>query len=426
MGYWEGRSGSPSHLRLLEPSQGWRAHDDVVDAEGRTSAQGSNRSVEMALHHALNASNLILLTGAGSSYCAKNTGGKSAPSMATLWDAVETAATAPKFKEIIGLIPNAAKLNKNIEKLLTLCKLYSALFDDANAKKIAEFVVTAEKAIVARVNFVTEATELGSHRSFIRKIARRSVRKPRAKVFTTNYDLCFEFAAREQQFVVVDGFSHSVPQTYDRAHFSYDIVRREGEADPPDYIESVFHLYKLHGSIDWRRKGPVILRSQDETIGAPVLIYPRDSKFQEAFETPYLDMMGAFQSALREPDTAIVISGFGFNDDHLAMPIMAAIEANMSLRVILCDVSFLADSPLEADPAPHVIPLNATMRTIGNPFFDKFKRLVAIGDQRITLLNGRFEDLAYALPDLVAQTERERHLDRMQKMREVPSGGFSA
>jgi hypothetical protein len=52
-------------------------------------------------------------------------------------------------------------------------------------------------------------------------------------------------------------------------HFSYDVVRREGDADPPDYIESVFHLYKLYASIDWRRRGPVILRLRDETIGEP-------------------------------------------------------------------------------------------------------------------------------------------------------------
>jgi hypothetical protein len=426
MAFWDGKPASAAHLRLFEPTQGWRAHDDVADGEGRTSAQGSCRSVELALHNALNASNLVLLTGAGSSYCAKNTSGNTAPSMTDLWNAVEVAATPARFNEIVALIPTAANLNKNIEKLLTLCKLYSALFSDANAEKVAKFVVTAEKAILARVNFVTETTELGSHRNLIRKIARRNVRKPRAKIFTTNYDLCFEYAAREQQFVVVDGFSHSVPQTYDRAHFSYDIVRREGDSDPPDYIESVFHLYKLHGSIDWRRKGPVILRSREEKAGDPVLIYPRDSKFQEAFETPYLDMMGAFQSALREPDTAIVISGFGFNDDHLAMPVMTAIEANMSLRVIVCDVSFLADSAIEQEPAPHVIPLTAVMRTVGNPFFDKLKSLVTIGDQRITLMNGRFEDLAHALPDLVAQTERERHLDRMQKLREVPAGGLTA
>lgn len=425
MAFWDGKSASTSHLRLFEPKQGWRAHDDVTDTEGRTTAQGSCRSVEFALHNALNSSNLVVLTGAGSSYCAKTPGGQSAPSMAGLWEAVEAAATPAKFNEIITLIPNAAALSKNIEKLLTLCKLYSALFDDSNAAKVAAFVDTAEKAILKRVDFVTGMTELGSHRNLIRKIARRSVRKPRAKIFTTNYDLCFEAAAREQQFVIVDGFSHSVPQTYDRAHFSYDIVRRENDADPPDYIESVFHLYKLHGSIDWRRKQHTILRSTDDGAGSPVLIYPRDSKFQEAFDTPFLDMMSSFQSALREPDTAILISGFGFNDDHLAMPIMAAIEANMSLRVVVCDVSFIADSALDGPSPPHVVPLTAAMRTVGNQYFDRLKTLVTIGDQRIVLLNGRFEDIAQALPDLVAQTDRERHLDRMQKLRDASAEGGS-
>ncbi|WP_159008525.1 SIR2 family protein [Bradyrhizobium sp. S69] len=423
MPFWDDKTASTALLRLFEPTQGWRAHDDVTDGEGRTTAQGACRSVELALHNALNASNLLVLTGAGSSYCAKTHNGQSAPSMAALWDAVEAAATTETFNEIVSLIPNAATLNKNIEKLLTLCKLYSTLFNDATAAKIAAFVDVAEKAILKRVDFVTASTELGSHRNLIRKIARRSVRKPRAKIFTTNYDLCFEAAAREQQFVVIDGFSHSIPQTYDRAHFSYDIVRRENDTDPPDYIESVFHLYKLHGSIDWRRKQQTILRSTDPSIGSPVLIYPRDSKFQEAFDAPYLDMMGAFQSALREPDTAIIISGFGFNDDHLAMPVMAAIEANMSLRVIVCDVSFLADSALEGVPPPHVAPLTSPMRTVGNQYFEKLKNLVAIGDQRIMLLNGRFEDMAHALPDLVAQTERERHLDRMQRLREVSGEG---
>jgi hypothetical protein len=116
---------------LFEPTQGWRAHDDVIDTEGRTSAQGSNRSVELALHNALNASNLLLLTGAGSSFCAKNADGRTAPSMTNLWEAVEAAVTPAKLAEIIGLIPNAANLKKNIEKLLTLCKLYATLFNDA-------------------------------------------------------------------------------------------------------------------------------------------------------------------------------------------------------------------------------------------------------------------------------------------------------
>jgi hypothetical protein len=132
-------------------------------------------------------------------------------------------------------------------------------------------------------------------------------------------------------------------------------------------------------------------------------------------------MLGTFQTALRDPDTALIISGFGFNDDHIAKPVMAAIEANMSIRVIVCDPAFLDDASLANDD--HVVPLNAGMRIQDNLHLDTLKKLVTIGDQRIVVLNGRFEDLAFAIPDLVAQTERERHLDRMQKMRDLGPGG---
>lgn len=96
-------------FRILPPPfrarQGWRAYDDVKDNDGRTTAPGSNRAIELALHTALNASNLLLLTGAGSSFCAKNTAGLAAPTMKDLWDAVEAAMTSAKLKEIIALIP---------------------------------------------------------------------------------------------------------------------------------------------------------------------------------------------------------------------------------------------------------------------------------------------------------------------------------
>jgi hypothetical protein len=39
------------------------------------------------------------------------------------------------------------------------------------------------------------------------------------KLFTTNYDLCFEEAAARSRFVTVDGFSHAMPQEFDGAYF---------------------------------------------------------------------------------------------------------------------------------------------------------------------------------------------------------------
>lgn len=255
--------------------------------------------------------------------------------------------------------------------------------------------------------------------SYVRKIGRRGFRKARAKIFTTNYDLTLEEAARRLRFTIIDGFSHSLDQVYDPQHFDFDIVRRDANKDAPDYIPNVFHLYKLHGSTDWRRIGTDVFRSRDNDKGKPVLIYPRSSKYQEAFDPPYLDMMGAFQASLREPDTSLVIAGFGFNDDHVSRPIISALETNLSLRLIICDPSFI---PSENDlrgvapaPAAHTISDGGAHR---NGFLEKIKALAAAGDQRVHLINGRFEDLADGLPDLIGETDRERHIERVKVLRD--------
>jgi hypothetical protein len=423
MGYWKDKAASSSNVRNYMRGEGWLAYNDAKNDKGEVTERGSSRLVDEALTFALNASNLLLLTGAGSSFCAKNIGAnrKQAPGMNDLWDAVVSTTTEDTMNRIAALMPLSQPVvaEKNIEKFLTYCKIYLELFGLEKAGDVANFIELAERAIAARVDFVGDETDLSAHQSIVRKIARRSVRKPRARIFTTNFDLSFEYAAKALRFTVIDGFSHSMPQVYDRGHFAYDIVRRDAGREGPDYIESVFHLHKLHGSIDWRRKGAELIRSRSEEDGPAALIYPRDSKYQEAFETPYLDMMSAFQTASREPDTALIVSGFGFNDDHISKPIMAAIEANMTLRLVVCDVAFLADKELEKDK--HVLPPEAEGRAKANPYFVKLKRLADIGDQRITLLNARFEDLARAIPDLVAQTERERHADRIKVLNELPA-----
>jgi hypothetical protein len=152
-----------------------------------------------------------------------------------------------------------------------------------------------------------------------------------------------------------------------------------------------------------------------------VLIYPRDSKYQEAFEPPYLDMMAALQAALREPDTTIFIAGVSFNDSHIAQPIWAALESNMSFRMVVCDPAFLPEALIEDDPI--------TIKDVDRPknlFHQKLLDFAQFGDERLALVNGRFEDLAVALPDLVAETERERHALRMKALREATSGGEGA
>lgn len=49
----------------------------------------------------------------------------------------------------------------------------------------------------------------------------------------------------------MDGVAFAQPSFFDSSLFAYDVVRRGGEAERRDFIESLFHLYRLHGSIDW-------------------------------------------------------------------------------------------------------------------------------------------------------------------------------
>lgn len=400
---------------------GWRsAVDEVVDEEGRQPRTGVAREIGSILLNVLNATNVIVLTGTGSSFAAVNPTGKPTPAgMWDVWTAVRETAGPEAFDAVVTRF-GKARVGGNIEKLLTLCKLYLELnpesADDGEHRAMLTFVDTAEAAILSRVDFVDRQTDLEAHGALIRKIGRRGVRKPRAKLFTTNYDLCFEEVARRARFTLIDGFSHALEQTYDRINFTVDHVRRDLGRDTPDYLQNVLQFYKLHGSIDWRRVDGEILRTKAD-VGSPVLIYPRSSKYQESFDAPYLDMLSAFQAALREPDTAVLISGFGFNDDHISSPIMSAVESNMSLRLVICDPTFLSEGDLKTE----AFEIEGQPPT--NRFLLGFKRMVDSGDARIHLMNGRFQDLAAALPDLVGETDRERHVQRIRSIRDAAEMG---
>lgn len=149
-----------------------------------------------------------------------------APSMAALW---ADAASLPGFLSVIKKTGYSVQnLGENIEQLLSLCQLNQQLhFDD----EIAHFLSKAEEIIVDHCRFVQAGMKLDVHEAFLRKLARRSTRLPRMKLFTTNYDLCFEAAASATRFVVIDGFSHTYPQEFDGTHFGYDLVRREEERE---------------------------------------------------------------------------------------------------------------------------------------------------------------------------------------------------
>jgi hypothetical protein len=343
------------------------------------------------LTEALLSENLIVLAGLGTTLCLNSSGGTIAPQMSDLWAVAEAAAGAQfdALKQDVGYLAPAE--GDNIEVLLSQCQLSQALHPKPSVEK---FIADSEALIVAKCRFVNESTDLRFHEAFLRKVARRSTRQPRTKLFTTNYDLCFETAASHARFILVDGFSHSQPQEFDGGYFAYDFVRREPDRELPDYIPNVFHLYKIHGSVDWELQKSQIIKTVQPP--RPLIIYPRYSKFEASYEQPFIEMMSRFQLALRQPNSALIVLGFGFNDPHIWKPILSAIRSNVGLKAIV------------ADPA---LP-SSTKEPVR-----QLESLIRAGDSRLSLVGAGFEDLVPLLPDIVAATEDERHRERLRVLR---------
>jgi SIR2-like domain len=441
--FWDDQpAGQANLLRLLTRESKWLAweNQEPNPDEGPTARRrtGCKDLVDEVLQAALHSTNVIVLLGSGASFCAKNDGAASAPGMGDLWDAVQSSIDTAKseigmsFEEVVRAVTGraAADLNKNIEGLLSLCKIQLELLSvrasaegatsDAKMRDtLIRFLTQAEQTILARVDFVTERTAVHAHMSLLQKFARRSGEKPRVRLFTTNYDLCIEQAALRQNIVLIDGFSHSARQRFNRDNFQHDIVRRTTVSTKAEYVDGVFHLYKLHGSIDWRRQPDnVVVRSTENTSTLrPVLIYPRSSKYQESFESPYLDMFSALQSCLREPDTTLIIAGYGFADDHISSPIWSALESNLSLRLILCDPALLDPKKLDSASLAgdsHLIDADIEGQ---RDYQKRIMKLVQQGDGRISVLNGRFEDLADAVPVISGESDRQRLQNRLERIR---------
>lgn len=361
-------------------------------------SEANTALLEIALSKVLLSENLVVFTGLGTSLCLLDPSNNKpiAPTMGDLW--AKSQNQIANFNSILTKVKQPqtkpGSYDEDIELLLSRCQMFNAL---SKSKEIEDFVSAVETLITEECRFLDKLPKdhgLPVHESFLRKIARRSPRQPRARLFTTNYDLCFETAAARAGFVIIDGFSHTNPQDFDGNYFSYDIVKREGDNETPKYISNVFQLLKLHGSVDWDRdKDGKVQRSANPK--KPVIIYPRNGKFESSYDHPYLEMMSRFQSSLRQPNTGLLIIGFGFKDSHLVQPILSATRSNVSLKLAVVGPHY--------DSSPPVT-------------IKQLESLIDEGDRRITLVSGKFEELTEAIPDLVAETEEEVHRGRTRRL----------
>lgn len=376
--------------------------DSSPEQKQKIEAEAKAAAVELktCLLTSLQMQHVVVLAGSGTSLGPVTKG----PSMWTLWDhCVNSNPGTEKTQRTLSSI--AAKVVKdigydievekeNIEALLSRCEAYLQVTDNAD---VSDFITASKKVILQKCSeFIDTAdtNQLVAHRTFLHRLSRRRVRDSRLKLFTTNYDLCFETAAGLQGLVVLDGFSFTQPRRFDPRFFLYDIVRRPSTGDEVGTpLEGVFHLNKLHGSVDWSRIGNGEIEvAPNPTPEAACLIYPAKGKYQQSYVQPHLELVSQYFSVLREPNTCLIVTGFGFNDDHLSEPILAAVRTNPHLRLIIVNPS--ADD-LTARPKEK------------NKYWEILFGLAKQGED-VWLINATFGDFAEMIPDLKSLTPAQR------------------
>ncbi|MEX2374487.1 MAG: SIR2 family protein [Dehalococcoidia bacterium] len=356
---------------LLAPGSGeWRS---LTPVDGSVDS-GARGDVRQALLSALQMQHLVVLAGSGCSIAA---GG---PSMGDLWNRVVGPQGIENAEAVLGLV-NHNPADRNVEALMSRLEAYLSVMPNSEAES---FLVKAKEAILAECSGFLDRASLRAHQVFLHRLSRRRVRDQRLKIFTTNYDLCFERAASDIGGVALDGFSFTSPRRYDPRYFDYDIVRRpKGGDDNGDYLEGVFLLHKVHGSVNWAKaEDGGIRESQAPDPGTACLIYPATGKYQQSFAQPHLESVAQYLAAVRQPNTCVLTVGFGFNDNHLTEPLMAAVISNPHLRLVIVDPA--AKEMASNNEHPH------------------WPRLRAFSDQGedVWFLCMGFAELAEVIPDL--------------------------
>lgn len=274
---------------------------------------------------------VVVLTAAGTSI---DNGNKEGKTREGLWKVCQKEIDSFKSK-INGIETKDCFTKKNIEGFLSYIILYEKLNGTIKNEKDENLKDLLEIKIANSCDLKLQAQ--APHKDFLNKITARKNNDVRVQLFTTNYDTLFEQAANEAGFVVIDGFSFTQPRMFAGKWFDLDIVHREKTRlkQEESFVSKVFHLYKLHGSLNWTREnGKIIQKDNPEN---PLIIYPANEKYESSYEQPYFEMMSRFQQALREEETLLIVIGFGFQDKHIKNVIVEALEQNPSFQLLIVD-----------------------------------------------------------------------------------------
>lgn len=192
------------------------------------------------------------------------------------------------------------------------------------------------------------------HEKFLKSLMQRPLNLQRANIFTSNYDLAFEYAFDNLGIKYIDGFSGFHHRYFKPETFNYDIFYPGSTtAGKVQRIEKVVRYYKLHGSISWVSDNectpsnvygieemPIELikkKAKDNDFNyGNLMIYPTAVKKSYTLDLPYSELFRHFAYCISQPQSVLFTVGYSFYDEHFNDIIYQALS-NPTFTLIIID-----------------------------------------------------------------------------------------
>lgn len=239
-----------------------------------------------------------------------------------------------------------------------------------SANDLRELKEKIEKAIFAECALEIDRTELSGdakgdsagHIPFLAKLVARDTNLGRTHLFTLNYDTLFEQAMEELGIQYFDGFTGKSSPRFDPSVYGLDIYYPGDVAEGRvRRLDKFLQFYKLHGSLHWYidEEGIYRARHRDLSFAAAYReaspeekarciesdsfanigtfgILPTSEKLTQTLGMPYAHLFRLFHARLNQPQTFLLVMGYGFGDDHVTRIIETALM-NPSLVMLVVE-----------------------------------------------------------------------------------------
>lgn len=198
---------------------------------------------------------------------------------------------------------------EQLNVLLTFKKFFELTCNE-NASIVSKIISEIKNDLLNNYVNSIDYGKLIYHEILIRKLRNINVLN-KVNLFTTNYDLTFEYSLDKLSIDYLNGFTGFINRKFNIRSF-----QENGK----------IKIYKVHGSINRKYENFEIVEKQpkfinykydDETASNDIMIFPTSNKTEETFNAPYSELMREMLNILDTGSNVVFVIGYRYKDDHI-------------------------------------------------------------------------------------------------------------